>query len=122
MVGRYDSSSPHVLIECAAAAEVAHNPVAGGWGANLTIPWSVYTHGGRGADSGMDATDRAAHRAGALLKAGRINFYRWDHGLAGGGANLSAWSVTQCDGHARCNPPHVPKYFGVARLLGRAVG
>ena len=74
--------------------------MAGGWGANVTIPWSVYTHG------------RASRPS-----AGRVNFYRWDRGLQGGGANLSAWSVTQCDGQARCNPPHVPKYFGVARLL-----
>ena len=96
----YDGSSPNILIDCGAAAQVAHTRVAGGWGANVTIPWSVYTHG------------RASRPS-----AGRVNFYRWDRGLQGGGANLSAWSVTQCDGQARCNPPHVPKYFGVARLL-----
>ena len=41
----YDGSSPNILIDCSKAAQVAHTRVAGGWGANLTIPWSIYTHG-----------------------------------------------------------------------------
>jgi hypothetical protein len=48
----------------------------------------------------------------------RLNFYRWDRGFDPTDptlGNCSAWSVTYCEGHP-CNPPHVPKFFGVAQL------
>jgi len=41
----------------------------------------------------------------------RVNFYRWNKDPR----NLTAWSVTYCDGMKRgktCNDAHVPKYFG----------
>ena len=95
----------HKISPCSAAAAVSQGRFPGGWEANLTIPWSAY---GRA-------------RGEPRPRVGRLNFYRWDHGLAGGGANLSAWSVPSCDGRAACNPPHVPKYFGVARLVDKVV-
>jgi hypothetical protein len=46
----------------------------------------------------------------------RANFYRWNMMPR----NLTAWSVTSCDGVSPCNAPHVPKYFGTLKLVRNA--
>jgi hypothetical protein len=74
---------------------------ATGFDAHLTVPWSIIPN----------------VPTKLLGSVWRVNFYRWDHGLAGGGGNASAWSVTYCDQKSGgCNPEHVPKYFGTAVL------
>ena len=75
-----------------------------GWNANMSIPWQFLNV----------ASDKARPTVG------RVNFYRWNYGVFGASTstgNMSAWTVTKCDGQVDCNPPHVPKYYGVARFL-----
>ena len=46
----------------------------------------------------------------------RINFYGMSYKNVTAMQPL-AWSVPKCDGVAKCNAEHIPKYFGVARLV-----
>ena len=105
----YEPTMPTKLIPCATSGlSWAPSIDSAGFAAKLHVPWSLLP--GAPAASGL---------RGSVW---RLNFYRWDHGLAGGGGNASAWSVTYCDrdkGHATggCNGEHVPKYFGVGLLV-----
>ena len=92
----------HVQISCSDIT-VAKGRFEAGWNASLTIPMHVVT------------------KKQPVPKAWRINFYRMDYDMSGQAEdkhalNASAWGVTQCDGHTRCNIEHIPKYFGVAVL------
>lgn len=106
----YVPTQPTKLISCTTPG-LSWSPsiTEGGFTAQLHLPWSLLP----GAPTGGEALRGSVWR---------LNFYRWDHGLEGGGGNASAWSVTWCDresGHPAgpCNGEHVPKYFGVGLLV-----
>jgi|EP01043_Picozoa_sp_COSAG02_P076538 hypothetical protein len=106
----YQPTQPSRLVSCTTPG-LSWSPTVtdDGFTAQLRVPWSLLP----GAATGVQ---------GLRGSVWRLNFYRWDHGLEGGGGNASAWSVTWCDrqsGHATggCNGEHVPKYFGLGLLV-----
>ena len=98
----YAPASNHMMGCGKISVERARTSV--GWNANLSIPWELLNVAG----------------TEPRPKVGRINFYRWNYGVFGASpavGNMSAWTPTKCDGEESCNPPHVPRYFGVARFV-----
>jgi hypothetical protein len=97
---RPDPVGEPITIPCN-TIEVSSAFTATGWSKNLTIPWTVLTQ----------KPNRPEHY--------RIQFYRMDYTAEHSASALTpmAWSVPSCDGVKQCNPEHIPKYFGVAKLV-----
>ena len=97
--GYYPEKGGQVVIPCD-VIKVDSSFTPTGWAKNLSIPWSVLTH------HAIRPTQY------------RIQFYRMDYATEHAPTlSANAWSVPRCDGVERCNAEHVPKYFGVAKLV-----